>query len=65
MFENCAGKRIFTGAELCGIDGTWIHRIDWAALHLSRQSDNAVWIGRNTFASTDGLTSTIVIYSVL
>ena len=41
-----------------------MHRIDWRRLGLSKQADNGVWIGGHTFAAVDGLTSTVVIYSV-
>ena len=64
VFDNGSGRRIFTGAEIYGIDGTLIHRIDWQKLGLSKPPVNGVWIGGNTFATVDGLTSTVVIYSV-
>ena len=47
-----------------GIDGTLIHRIDWQHLGLTRPPVEGVWIGGNTFATIDGQTSTVVIYSV-
>lgn len=64
VFDNGQGKRIFTGAEIYGMDGSLIHRIDWRRLGLSKQADNGVWIGGNTFATVDGLTGTVVIYSL-
>jgi hypothetical protein len=64
VFDNGSGRRIFTGAEIYGIDGTLQHRIDWQQLGLSKPPTNGVWIGGNTFAAVDGLTSTVVIYSV-
>ena len=54
----------FTGSEIDGIDGTLIHRIDWQHLGLTRPPVEGVWIGGNTFATIDGQTSTVVIYSV-
>lgn len=64
VFDNGSGKRIFTGAEIYGLDGTLIHRIDWQRLGLNRPPTDGVWIAGNTFATLDGLTSTVVIYSV-
>ena len=64
VFDNGSGKRIFTGAEIYGIDGTLIHRIDWQHLVLAQPATDGVWIGGNTFATVDGQTSTLVIYSV-
>ena len=64
VFDDGSGKRIFTGAEIYGIDGTLIHRIDWQQLGLTQPATDGVWIGGNTFATIDGQTSTLVIYSV-
>jgi hypothetical protein len=64
VFNNGSGPQIFTGAEIYKLDGTLVHRIDWNALGLTKQANNGVWIGGNTFATVDGLTSTLVIYSV-
>jgi hypothetical protein len=64
VFDNGSGRRIFTGAEIYGVDGTLIHRIDWQQLGLSKPPNEGVWIGGNTFATVDGLTSTVVVYSV-
>jgi hypothetical protein len=64
VFDNGSGRRIFTGAEIYGIDGTLIHRVDWQQLGLSKPPNNGLWIGGNTFATVDGLTSTVVVYSV-
>ena len=64
VFDNGGGKRIFTGAEIYGIDGTLIHRIDWQLLGLTQPPTDGVWIGGNTFATIDGQTSTVVVYSV-
>ena len=64
VFDNGSGKRIFTGAEIYGIDGTLIHRIDGQQLGLTQPPVEGVWIGGNTFATVDGQTSTLVIYSV-
>jgi hypothetical protein len=64
VYDNGSGKRIFTGAEIYGIDGTLIHRIDWQQLGLNQPASDGVWIGGNTFATVDGQTSTVVIYSV-
>jgi hypothetical protein len=64
VFDDGSGKRIFTGAEIYGIDGTLIHRIDWQRLGLNKPPTDGVWIGGHTFAAVDGLTSTVVIYSV-
>jgi hypothetical protein len=64
VFDNGSGPQIFTGAEIYKIDGTLVHRIDWTSLGLSKPPQNGVWIGGNTFATVDGLTSTVVIYSV-
>jgi len=64
VFDNGSGKRIFTGPEIYGIDGTLIHRIDWQQLGLNQPPIEGVWIGGNTFATVDGQTSTVVIYSV-
>jgi len=64
VFDSGSGKRIFTGAEIYGIDGTLIHRIDWHQLGLNQAPIEGVWIGGNTFATVDGQTSTLVIYSV-
>jgi hypothetical protein len=64
VFDDGSGKRIFTGAEIYGIDGTLIHRIDWQHLGLTAPPIEGVWIGGNTFATVDGQTSTLVIYSV-
>jgi hypothetical protein len=64
VYDNGTGKRIFTGAEIYGMDGTLIHRIDWQQLGLNQPASDGVWIGGNTFATLDGQTSTVVIYSV-
>ena len=64
VYDNGTGPRIFTGAEIYGIDGTLIHRIDWQHLGLAQPATDGVWIGGNTFATVDGQTSTVVIYSV-
>jgi hypothetical protein len=64
VFDDGSGPKIFTGAEIYGVDGTLIHRIDWQQLGLVHPASNGVWLGGNTFATVDGLTSTVVIYSV-
>jgi len=64
VFDNGSGPQVFTGAEIYKVDGTLVHRIDWQRLNLSRPPQAGVWIGGNTFATVDGLTSTVVIYSV-
>ena len=64
VYDNGSGPRIFTGAEIYGIDGTLIHRIDWQALGLASPAFDGVWIGGNTFATVDLQTSTVVVYSV-
>jgi hypothetical protein len=64
VFDNGSGPQIFTGAEIYKLDGTLVHRIDWQRLGLSKPASNGVWIGGNTFVTVDGLTSTVVIYSV-
>jgi hypothetical protein len=64
VFDNGSGPQIFTGAEVYKVDGTLVHRIDWQRLGLSKPPNNGVWIGGNTFATVDGLTSTVVVYSV-
>jgi hypothetical protein len=64
VYDSGSGKRIFTGAEIYGIDGTLIHRIDRQQLGLNQPPIEGVWIGGNTFATVDGQTSTVVVYSV-
>jgi hypothetical protein len=64
VFDNGSGPRIFTGAEVYKIDGTLVHRVDWRRLGLSKPARGGVWIGGNTFAALDGLTSTVVIFSM-
>jgi hypothetical protein len=64
VFDVPGGRRIFTGAEIYGLDGTLIHRIDWQQLGLAHPAEDGVWIGGNTFATVDTQTSTIVVYSV-
>jgi hypothetical protein len=63
-YDDGSGPRIFTGAEIYGVDGTLIHRIDWQALGLTSPAQDGVWIGGNTFATVDFQTSTVVVYSV-
>jgi hypothetical protein len=64
VFDNGSGPQVFTGAEIYKVDGTLVHRIDWQGLNLSKPPQTGVWIGGNTFATVDGLTSTVVVYSV-
>jgi len=64
VYDSGSGPRIFTGAEIYGIDGTLIHRIDWQVLGLTVPAQDGVWIGGNTFATVDFQTSTVVVYSV-
>jgi hypothetical protein len=64
VFDDGSGPKIFTGAEIYGLDGTLIHRIDASKLGLAHPLNNGVWLGSKTFATLDGLTSTLVVYTV-
>lgn len=46
------------------MDGTLLHVIDGQQLGLTTPASSRVWIGGNTFATVDGQTSTLVVYSV-
>ena len=65
VFNSGTGQRIFTGAEIYDGSGKLIHVIDGAKLGLQNgPPSNGVWMYGNTFATVDGATNTIVVYTV-
>jgi hypothetical protein len=65
VFNNGSGPRIFTGAEIYDTAGRLLHVIDATKLGIQNPPPfNGVWLFGNTFATVDGLTSTIIVYTV-
>jgi hypothetical protein len=57
--------RLFTGAEIYGLDGTLLHAVDQAALGIQEPPLRlGVWMSGDTFAAQDGRTSTVVVYTI-
>jgi hypothetical protein len=65
FFDAGSGPRIFTGTDIYDGSGTLLHSIDVSKLGITDPPlVNGVWIGGNRFATVDGQTSTIILYSV-
>jgi len=65
LVDTGADPRLFTGAEIYGLDGTLLHAVDAAALGIQEPPLRlGVWMSGNTFAAQDGRTSTVVVYTM-
>jgi hypothetical protein len=65
VFDNGSGPRIFTGSEIYDVSGKLLHAVDNAKLGIQNPLlFNGVWLFGNTFATVDGLTSTVIVYTI-
>jgi len=65
VFDNGSGPRIFTGSEIYDISGKLLHVVDNVKLGIQNPLlFNGVWLFGNTFATVDGLTSEVIVYTI-